>query len=118
MSGSISFHKGKAAEDSVVAAYQNSGFDILDRRWRRREGELDIVAGHGDKLYFVEVKASSSHDRAAENLTMGQQKRIHNAALRYLAEKAKRLDVECRFDAATVDAQGRVRVIPGAFDAQ
>ena len=113
--GQINFHKGLLAEDQVDAAYRRNGFDVVDRRWKVAEGEIDLVARHGGKYYFVEVKSSRTHERAAEQITPRQQRRIRRAALRYLAEKAQRIDVDCRFDAALVDAHGRLKVLPNAF---
>ncbi len=118
MTGKISYLKGIAAEEIVARAYVRNGFDVVERRWKTKEGEVDIVARHQDKLYFVEVKNSKSFERAAARITPRQQKRIQNAALQYLAQKAKTLDVDCRFDAALVDGAGRVKVLPAAFICQ
>ena len=115
MSGTASYLKGIAAEDTVARAYQRCGFDVVARRWKTREGEVDLVARHADKYYFVEVKCSRTFERAAEQITPRQQQRIQQAALGYLAERAKTLDVDCRFDAAMVNEHGQVRVLPGAF---
>ena len=115
MSGLLSYQKGLSAEDSVVRAYRKAGFDILSRRWKSAEGEIDLIAGHNKKLYFVEVKASKTHDSAARNLTSTQQNRIQNAALRYIDQEVGHLDVECRFDVALVDGSGKTKVLPGAF---
>lgn len=118
MSGKLSYLKGMAAEDMVARAYELSGFEVVERRWRSQEGEIDLVARHEEKLYFVEVKSSRSFRKAAERITPRQQMRIQKTALRYLAEKAKTLDVECRFDAAFVDGSGKVKVLPAAFICQ
>jgi len=115
MTGKVSYLKGLAAEDIVARAYERSGFEVVERRWKTREGEVDIVARHKDRIYFIEVKNSCSFDQAALRITPHQQQRIQNAALQYLAEKAKTIDVDCRFDAALVDGTGRVKVLPGAF---
>lgn len=109
------FEKGAMAEQQVAEAYRRNGFTILDRRYRTRDGEIDLIAHHGDRYYFVEVKSSATHDRAAEMITPAQQRRIHRAALRYLCEKARTIDVDCRFDAALVDRCGRLKVLPGAL---
>lgn len=103
------------AEQQVADAYRRSGFDVVDQRYRARDGEIDMIARHKDRYYFVEVKSSSTHDRAAEMITPAQQRRIHKAALQYLGEKAKTVDVDCRFDAALIDRSGRLKVLPGAL---
>ena len=111
--GRLSYLKGLAAEEQVANAYLRNGFEVVERRWKTKEGEVDLIARHKDKLYFVEVKSSKTFESALEQITPKQQQRIHDAALRYLAEKAKKLEVDCRFDAALVDGQGRIKVLPG-----
>ena len=113
--GKLSHLKGQVAEDQIAAAYVRSGFDIVDRRFKTCDGEIDIVARHKDKFYFIEVKSSKTFDGAVAQITPKQQKRIQDCALAYLAQKAGHLDVDCRFDAALVDGSGRIKVMPGAL---
>ncbi|NQX14452.1 YraN family protein [Rathayibacter sp. VKM Ac-2857] len=51
---------GRRGEDIAAAHLRERGFEILDRNWRVREGELDIVAREGSALVVVEVKTRSS----------------------------------------------------------
>nr|WP_325252308.1 YraN family protein [Amylibacter sp.] len=113
--GRLSYLKGQAAENQIALAYERNGFEIVDRRWKSKDGEIDLVARHDQKLYFIEVKSSKTFDSAVQQITPRQQKRIHDCALQYLAEKAGRIDVDCRFDAALVDGTGRIKVLPGAL---
>jgi len=113
--GKLNYHKGLLAESRVADAYRRNGFDVVDMRYRTPHGEIDIVARHGEKLYFVEVKSSRTHALASEMITPRQQRRIQKAALHYIAGKAATMDVDCRFDAALVDARGRLKIIPGAM---
>lgn len=113
--GRLSYLKGQAAENQIALVYERNGFEIVDRRWKSKDGEIDLVARHDQKLYFIEVKSSKTFDSAVQQITPRQQKRIHDCALQYLAEKAGRIDVDCRFDAALVDGTGRIKVLPGAL---
>ncbi|MDR6263740.1 MULTISPECIES: YraN family protein [Rhodobacterales] len=113
--GKLSYLKGQAAEHQIALAYERNGFEIVDRRWKSKDGEIDLVARHDQKLYFIEVKSSKTFDSAVQQITPRQQQRIHDCALQYLAEKAGHLDVDCRFDAALVDGTGRIKVLPGAL---
>ena len=113
--GKLSYLKGQAAEDQIAAAYERNGFDIVERRWKTKDGEIDLVAKHGSKIYFIEVKSSSTFDKAVEQITPFQQQRIHDAALSYLADKVGTLDTDCRFDAALVDGAGNIKILPGAL---
>lgn len=110
MSGLRSHMAGLAAEDSVARHYDLSGRAICARRWRGQSGEIDLIAREGDRVVFVEVKQSSTHDAAAAHLTEGQFRRIYNAAAEFIASEPRGQLTEVRFDLALVDAQGRVEV--------
>ena len=46
---------GVAGEDAVAVWYSNAGYEVLDRNWRCREGELDLVLARGRAVVFCEV---------------------------------------------------------------
>ena len=48
--------RGRAGEQRAAVYLQDSGYRIIDRNWRHREGELDIVAARRRDLVVVEVK--------------------------------------------------------------
>lgn len=50
---------GEIGENIAVKFLVKQGFAILDRNYTKKWGEIDIVAGKGDKLYFIEVKSVS-----------------------------------------------------------
>jgi putative endonuclease len=113
--GQLSHFKGKNAEIQIAQAYAQNGFEVVEQRWKTQDGEIDLIARHNDKIYFVEVKSSSTFESALAQITPKQQARIHNAALSYLAQLPSGLETECRFDAALVDGAGRIKVLPGAL---
>lgn len=51
---------GRYGEDVAVRHLHDQGLVILERNWRCRAGEIDIVARHGDVLVFCEVKTRRS----------------------------------------------------------
>ncbi|MEV4667234.1 YraN family protein [Microbacterium sp. LWO12-1.2] len=51
---------GRAGEQRAVSHLVGLGYDVLDRNWRCAQGEIDIVAVHGDDLAIVEVKTRRS----------------------------------------------------------
>ena len=108
---------GRAGEDLAVQALTGAGYTILERNYRRRTGEIDIVAREGEVLAFVEVKARSSrrYGSPAEAVGRVKQRRIIQAARLYLAEHGLE-EAPCRFDVVEV-LQGRVNLLKGAFDA-
>ena len=80
---------GKSGENLAVEELERRGYAILDRRYRTRQGEIDIVAQDGETIVFVEVKARTTADRgtAAEAVTPVKQRRLLSMAMDYLARK-------------------------------
>ena len=109
--------KGVSAEALVSQKYQNSGFDILARNYRKPGvGEIDIVAIAQSKIYFVECKSSTTFEDASRLLNERQRQRMHVMAQYYLAHHQLDQETELRFDAALVDAFGNVSILPGALN--
>jgi putative endonuclease len=113
---------GKLGEDLAVSALTARGYAILDRRYRTRHGEIDIVAEDCGTIVFVEVRARATREfgRAAESLTAVKQRKVAAMAVDYLARRHL-TNRPCRFDVVTVDdadgARPEVTVYSGAFDA-
>jgi putative endonuclease len=111
------FRVGISAESRAAAFLIAKGYRILARRFRTPVGEIDIVAGRRNTLAFVEVKARSTLDGAAESITDRNKQRIVAAAEYWLSQHLDDVTREMRFDAVLV-APGKVpRHIAGAFDA-
>lgn len=113
--GAMAFQAGQAAEDQVARLYADRGEAICARRWRGRAGEIDLIARDGDKVIFIEVKQSRTHDEAAAHLGPRQMQRIWNAATEFLAGEPQGQLTEVRLDVALVDGMGRVQVIRDAW---
>lgn len=112
---------GKSGEDQAVDELERRGYAILDRRYRTRQGEIDIVALDGETIVFVEVKARTTAERgsAAEAVTPAKQRRLIAMAVDYLSRK-RLTGRPCRFDVAAIDGAGRDRRLtwyPHAFSA-
>jgi putative endonuclease len=102
---------GRFGEDLAVRYLSEAGLQVLERNWRCADGELDIVAGEGEVLVFVEVKTRSTtaFGEPAEALTPVKAARIHRLALRWLAEhRADAPWCPIRFDVVAI-----VRRAPG-----
>ncbi len=113
--GSVSYHAGQAAEQTVAADYERRGYAIADRRWRGAGGEIDLIARNGDGVVFVEVKKSKSFDSAAARISPRQIERICASAAQFLEGEPRGQLTNVRFDAALVDASGAVQIIENAF---
>ena len=112
---------GKTGEDLACRELERRGYAILERRWRQRGGEIDIIAKDGPTTVFVEVKArdGSEFGEGGEAVTARKQRRIVQLALLYLA-RHRLVDTPCRFDVVSI-ALDRVPpvvdVFQNAFDA-
>jgi putative endonuclease len=74
--------------ERIAAAYlTDAGLRVLDRNWRCREGELDIVAREGDALVFCEVKTrrGTGFGHPVDAVTVVKQRRLRTLAQRWLA---------------------------------
>jgi putative endonuclease len=112
---------GKSGEDLACAELERRGYAILERRYRTRFGEIDIIAKDGGTVVFVEVKARLSNDfgGAAAAITRWKQRRVAHMAVDYLA-RHRLHHCPCRFDAVAIDFDPtgpRITVYPNAFDA-
>jgi putative endonuclease len=111
---------GKRGEDLACEELQKRGYTIIDRRFRTRCGELDIVARDHDVLAFVEVRARSvcSFGTPLESITWQKRQRLSAMAEAYLC--AKRLaGSACRFDVVSIVQSGSgytLELVKGAFD--
>lgn len=101
---------GRFGEDVAVDVVQRAGMQLLDRNWRCRDGELDIIARDGDALVFVEVKTRSSLACGVPAAAVDRRKvvRLRRLAVRWMAEHR---DVEhfwgtVRFDVIAVVRRG------------
>jgi putative endonuclease len=80
------------------------GYAILERNFRCRSGEVDIVARLGEATVFVEVKERSadSHGAGHEAVTFGKRRRILRAARIYAASRGLS-ETPLRFDVISID---------------
>jgi putative endonuclease len=110
---------GKTGEDLACGELERRGYEIIARRYRRRGGELDIIARDGATLVFVEVKARDGRafGGAAEAVTRLKQQRMMHLALDYLARH--HLDgCPCRFDVVSIHLEAggpAIEVFQNAF---
>ena len=111
------FRYGLSAESRAAAYLLAKGYRIAARRFKSPMGEIDIVARRRGLLVFVEVKARSRFDDAAEAVTARQQRRIVAAAEYWLAAHPEDAVGDIRFDAVLVVPRRIPRHIPAAFDA-
>jgi putative endonuclease len=95
---------GLFGEELACQELEHRGYVILDRRYRTKHGEIDIIARHGDYLVFVEVKArqDGSFGDPEEAVTLRKQQQMVWMATDYLARHVAG-EVACRFDVVGIN---------------
>ncbi len=94
---------GTQGENAACKLLESRGYRILERNYRCRYGEIDIVAMDGDCTVFVEVRAkrSRSFGSPEESLSKTKQRRLTTTALTYLQD-CETPPVEWRIDLVSV----------------
>ncbi len=112
---------GKRGEDLACEALCRRGYAVVERRFRTRMGELDIIARDGDTIVFVEVKtrSSGSFGTPFESVTWRKRHRLCSMAAEYLLVH-RLAGAPCRFDVVAIVESGgsapRVEIVQRAFD--
>lgn len=111
-------NKGSAAEQRAAAFLQQQKLTLLERNYRCRFGEIDLIMRENDTVVFVEVRMRSSDHfgGAAASITATKQARLIRAARHYLAGQHD--DLPCRFDAILISGErgNEIEWIRNAFD--
>ncbi len=113
--GASTHSKGQAGEERAVALLTSHGYRVVERNFRCRAGELDIIARDGDALVFVEVRtrADAARGRALETVTAAKQRRVARVAEVYLAARQPAF-TSCRFDVVGITGD-EVTLVRDAF---
>ncbi len=122
MSGEESRRRGAWGEDLAAEFLRRKGFRIVDRNWKCRFGEVDIVAEGGGFLCFVEVKLRRSErfGAGAAYVDRRKQEKLRITAELYLQKYPTVL--QPRFDVVEILApnglgtkNSKIRHLEGAF---
>jgi putative endonuclease len=113
---------GQAAENLACEFLQHRGLVLLQRNYRCRRGELDLVMRQGDTTVFVEVRyrSPSAFADGITSVDRHKQARLLAAAQYYLQQHPETSRHPCRFDVVAVTpAHGEncVEWITNAFGA-
>lgn len=93
---------GKTGEELAVQYLTDKGYTILERNWRNRHKEIDIIAKDGDELVIVEVKTRQNSNFGQPDLAVNKQKQrlLIYAANAYIFRN--NLDINTRFDIISI----------------
>lgn len=106
---------GDAGEERAVEYLEKIGYTIVQRNFRAKYGELDIIACDDDILAVIEVKTrkDSEFAGASDSVTSAKQKKIKKTTLYWLTNKKDETPV--RFDVIEVYSNGDINHITDAF---
>ena len=109
---------GAAGEAAAAEHLRSAGYDIVDRNWRCRFGEVDLVAAKDGALVFVEVRARSANTLSRfgaplESITPKKRLTLRRCAEAYLQQRRGNPPAGVRFDCVGVvlDSAGSVESI-------
>ena len=115
---------GALGEEAAVKALKKQKYKIIERNYRTKMGEIDIIAKDGEYTVFVEVRLRKSNDfgSPADTIDERKQHKIIKTAQLYAVEKGI-YDTPMRFDAVLINAQTdgeklineKIQIIKNAF---
>lgn len=112
--------KGQEGERLVAQYLEKEGYVILSKNYRKRFGEIDLIAQKNNTIAFVEVKwRNNPLIDPAELISPSKQKKIISVAKQFLS-KHNHEEVVCQFDVALVEQNNNainLQYIPNAFNA-
>jgi putative endonuclease len=112
--------KGKEGELLVAQYLQKHGYTIVTQNYRKRFGEVDVIAQKKDTIAFVEVKwRHNPLVDSAELIGPSKQKKIISIAKHFLSTHNDE-EVVCRFDVALIEDNNNtinLQYIENAFNA-
>ena len=110
---------GNEGENRAARYLIDKGFSIIERNWRTKGGEIDIIAFKNDILVFVEVKTlpNGTMDMIQRELNYQKRQRILKTSKRFLLNHRQYSNSYVRYDVVVLDMPGYEKVyhIENAF---
>lgn len=120
----MTIRKGLHYEDLAQRYLQRRGLRLIEKNFRSRFGEIDLIMADGDAVCFIEVKyrQSLSHGGAAMTIPPAKQRKLIKTALFYLGRHRRYGPRPARFDALLIqrqrDGNDEIEWIRNAFYAE
>ena len=108
---------GTVYEEMAARWLSEQGYEILERNFYCRQGEIDLIARDGRYLVFVEVKYRENNrgGHPLEAVDAGKRRRICRTADYYCLRHGYGEDTPCRFDVVGITGEELIH-IPNAFE--
>jgi len=96
--------RGRFWEQTAESFLNNNGLKTLNRNYRCRLGEIDLVMLDRNTLVFTEVRyrGNDGYGSGAESVNLGKQRRIIRVAQSYLQQHSQHPLIACRFDVVSI----------------
>lgn len=101
---------GNRHEQAVVLLLEQSEHNVLNRNWRNRWCEIDIVSERGGVLYFTEVRYRCTTEQGGGigSITAAKLAKMTRAAEMYVGNQQDR---PCQLQVASVDREGAISIL-------
>ena len=111
--------RGQQAEDAALAYLQQKGLKLIQRNYRSRYGEIDLIMQDEQHIVFIEVRfrSSSHYGGAASSVDQHKQRKLIKCAQQYITNTPSRLGF--RFDVIAISPstkQHDIQWLTNAFD--
>ncbi|MBF0593480.1 MAG: YraN family protein [Candidatus Omnitrophica bacterium] len=111
---------GEAGEAFALSYLQSHGYEILDKNYRVKCGEIDIIARESGLIVFIEVKTRQEDGwDAFEAVHPKKQQKLYRTAEHFLLKHYNTVDINGRFDVlavyAVLDGSFRADLLKNAF---
>ena len=95
---------GNLGESIACKHLKKRGYQVVDRNYRKKWGEIDIIAQRGDVLHFIEVKSTQARNnlRPEENVHTWKLQRLRRATQIYLLDRNVSSETDWQFDVIVV----------------
>jgi putative endonuclease len=115
--------RGKTAETQACRFLIDHGLELIDRNYRCRHGEIDLIMRDGRCLVFIEVRYRGNRRFAggAETIDYRKQSRLVATAMQYLQSHPDAVTSPARFDVIAIDGEAgrdRLQWVRNAFDVE
>ncbi len=111
----LHLRKGDSAEALAQQWLKKQGLALVDKNYRCKAGEIDLIMQDGSTLVFVEVRYRSNPDfgSAIDSVTPAKQQKLLRTAQHYLQRLSQ--TPACRFDIIGINAQKQIQWIKNAI---
>ena len=110
--------KGIYAENLALKYFLSHGYKLINSRYKRKGGEIDLIICNDNTLIFCEVRFRKNILSAAESINKLKKTRIIETAKKFLIEYSQTIKQfnYYRFDVILIDHKGNISHVENAFE--